>query len=104
MSPTPKLVVEAVSYILKRDDSLATFIGKSWFTRFFKRNPQLTVYYVEEVKYISPDSPVPGVPGASVQQPEIDEEKSENEEKEYLLDENVMRLNELIAVMTHYHS
>ena len=58
---------------------------------------------VEEVKYISPDSPVPGVLGASVQQPGIDEEKSENEE-EYLLDENVMCLNELIAMMTHDHS
>ena len=41
MSPTPKLVVGAANYILKRDDPLAAPIGKNWFTRFFKRNPQL---------------------------------------------------------------
>lgn len=41
MSPTPKLVVGAAKYILQKDNSLAEPIGKYWFTRFFRRHPEL---------------------------------------------------------------
>ena len=41
MSSISKLVVEAINYILKRDNVLTNLIDKNWFTRFFNRNSQL---------------------------------------------------------------
>ena len=56
---------------------------------------------VEKMKYISLYAPVVEASETSVQHSKIEEKKSENEKKKYLLDEDVVRFNAFIATANY---